>query len=396
MQKKQMQTDKELTNEIVPEEKTPGQKIWQTVKKLAHRWFIVAMGGMAMGLFATLIAGTIMQQIANLLPDGGFTRLLLEASRIARFLMGAGIGAGVAYALKADRLTMFAAIVAGMLGAIAPGNISNGFLAGLLAEGQTLAFGIGNPIGAFLAALFAVEVCLLLAGKTKLDLIVLPLASLIVAVLVTLFICPSITWLIEQIARGLFVAVGWNAFIMGIIIAASIGLILTLPPSSAAIWITICSLAPAGQFTDEIALASAAAAAGGAAHMIGFAVASFRENKWGGLIAQGLGTSMLQIPNVMKKPVILLPAIAASIIVGPLATTVFQLRGNAVGGGMGTAGLVGVIQTVAESAGQIPAWQLVLGVALLFFIIPAGIALLVSEILRKYNIIKLGDMKLEL
>jgi len=359
----------------------------QTVKKLANRWFVVAMGGMAMGLFATLIAGTIMEQIANLLPAGGFTRLLTEAAKIAKFLMGAGIGAGVAYALKADKLTMFAAIVAGTIGAIANG---------LLEEGKTLSFAIGNPIGAYLAALFAVEVCLLLAGKTKLDLLVLPLSSLIIAVLVAWLLCPPVTWLIRQIALGLFTAVGWNAFVMGIVIAVTMGLILTLPPSSAAIWIMICTVIAQGEFTDELAWASAAAAAGGAAHMVGFAVASFRENKWGGLVAQGLGTSMLQIPNVMKKPVILIPAIAASAVVGPLATTVFQLRGNAVGGGMGTAGLVGVIQTVAESAGTMSPFKLILGIALLFFIIPAAVAFVVSEILRKYNIIKPGDMKLDL
>jgi uncharacterized membrane protein len=128
--------------------------------------------------------------------------------------------------------------------------------------------------------------------------------------------------------------------------------------------------------------------------MIGFAVASFRENGIGGLVAQGLGTSMLQIPNVMKNPKIMLPAIVSSAIVGPLSTTVFKLRCGATGGGMGTSGLVGVINTIDNSSGVIPAWKIGLGITLLMFVLPAIISFVVSEILRKFNWIKENDMKI--
>ena len=130
--------------------------------------------------------------------------------------------------------------------------------------------------------------------------------------------------------------------------------------------------------------------------MVGFAVASFRENRWGGLVAQGLGTSMLQIPNLGKNPRILIPAVAASVVVGPISSCVFGLKATAAGSGMGTAGLVGVIDSIGASLGTMPVWQLVLGVAVTYFILPALIALGVSELMRKKNWIRPGDMKIEL
>ena len=191
---------------------------------------------------------------------------------------------------------------------------------------------------------------------------------------------------------------------MGIVISAAMGILLTLPTSSAAIWLAIASPVITGYAAGEIAfetydailLAGGAAMVGCSAHMVGFAVQSFRENKWGGLVAQGVGTSMLQIPNLMRHPQILIPPVFASIIVGPLSTCVFELRCNAVGGGMGTSGLVGIFGAVDASAGVIPDWKLGLGIVLCCFVIPAAVCFAVSEFMRKKGWIKYGDQTLAL
>ena len=184
---------------------------------------------------------------------------------------------------------------------------------------------------------------------------------------------------------GINAAAELHPFWMGLIISVVMGLLLTLPTSSAAIGVSI----------GLKGIAAGAGVAGCCAHMIGFAVASFRENRFSGLIAQGLGTSMLQIPN-LKNPRILIPAVVASAVVGPISTCLFKLQATPVGAGMGTAGLVGVIDMIGASAGVIATWQLVLGIILVCFVLPAAIAFGVSELLRKIGWIKKDDMKIEL
>lgn len=360
----------------------------KTVKKLSKRWFIDAFTGMALGLFATLIAGTILGQIGELITKinnpaalriGAF---VVNVGAIAKTLMGAGIGAGIAYMLKADKLTIFSCMVAGVLGA-----------KGQSFDAINMALGLpGNPVSAYVTALIACEICLLVAGKTKLDIVVIPLTAMIVSGLSVIFICKYINLAIAALSQGIAAAVTWSPFVMGIVIAVVMGIILTMPTSSAAIWI---SIAGATTTSPALLLAGGASVVGCAAQMVGFAVASFRENKWGGLIAQGLGTSMLQIPNIMKNPKILIPPTVASAVVGPLATVVFKLKCDGTGGGMGTSGLVGVIRTIASSA-DLPAWLLILGIALLFFVLPGVISFFVSELLRKIGWIKFGDQKLSL
>ena len=187
---------------------------------------------------------------------------------------------------------------------------------------------------------------------------------------------------------------------MGIVISVVMGILLTMPTSSAAIWVAVASpiLSGGTAGTAEVnamLLAGGAAAVGCACHMVGFAVTSFRENGVGGLISQGIGTSMLQIPNIMKRPAIMVPEIVSSAVCGPLSTCVFGLYCDATGGGMGTSGLVGVFSTVSASAGVLDGWVLGLGIALLFFLLPAGISLAVSELMRKKGWIRPGDMKLD-
>ncbi|HHU42728.1 MAG: PTS sugar transporter subunit IIC [Bacillota bacterium] len=351
-------------------------------KALAKRWFIDALSGMALGLFATLIIGTIFEQIGKLIGNNMVGNFIVKIAAIAKVMMGAGIGAGIAYMLKADKLTIFSCIVSGMVGANALGFINN----------FSLAVGIGNPVGAYLTSLATVEICRFVAGKTKLDIVLVPLTALIVTSVVCITICPPANWVIDKIARGIEISMKWNPFVMGMVIAAAMGILLTLPTSSAAIWI---SIALPYSNSAEILLAGGAAVVGCAAHMVGFAVMSYKENGFSGLLAQGLGTSMLQIPNVMKNPRILIPPTVASLVVGPMSTTLFKLKTGATGGGMGTSGLVGVFSTIEYST-DISTGMLITGIVLLMFVIPALVSWAMALLLRKINWIKEDDLKLKL
>ncbi len=373
---------------------TKGQKALSVVKKLCKRYFIDAFTGMAQGLFCTLIAGTIIAQIASWCGDNSFAHVLGYIGSIAKMLMGAGIGVGIAHKLGAKPLVIFTALVTGLIGAFAGGLVTS------LTEGVsfTLAFGApGNPIGAYVVALLTVEIAGLYAGKTKLDIVLVPLGMLILCLLGIFLAWPFIK-LIDLLAKLIVLAIEAGTavkIIVGIFVAVVMGILLTMPTSSAAIWVAIATSATALANPDAFGIAGGAAVAGCSAHMIGFAVATFRENRWSGLIAQGIGTSMLQIPNIMKKPLIMLPEVVASAVSG-LVAVLLGLRCNASGGGMGTSGLVGVFGTIdASMAVGLDTWRIVLGVILCLFVIPAAVSLGVSEILRKYKLIKPEDMKLD-
>lgn len=369
------------------------ERIRAKLKSLPKRWFIDAFSGMAQGLFCTLIAGTILAQIASWCGQNPFAEALTVISKIAKSLMGAGIGVGIATKLKASPLVVFTAAVTGLIGAFASS------LVDLLTKGTAFVFALGapgNPIGAYVMSLFTVEIALLYAGKTKLDIVLVPLGMMIL-VLGGVFLAWPFIKLIELLGRGIAAAIEVGVavkIVVGVFVAVIMGILLTMPTSSAAIWIAITA-AVSAEYADALSIAGGAAVAGCAAHMIGFAVASFRENGVGGLISQGIGTSMLQIPNIMKKPVIMLPEIIASAVSG-LVAVLLNLRCNAAGGGMGTSGLVGVFGAIdASQAAGLPGWKIALGVILCLFVIPAGVSLLVSEFLRKKNIIAFGDQKLE-
>lgn len=366
-----------------------GEKAKSVAKALAKRWFIDAFSGMAYGLFATLIAGTIFEQIAKIFGDTAFSAYLMLFAKFAKTAMGAGIGAGIAYALKCNKLVIFSCIVAGMAGAF-----SNVFPAYLGAVGK-FALGIpGNPVSAYVAALAAAEIGNLVQGKTKLDIIVVPLSCFAASCFMVWALCPAVNWLILEIGVGITAAVDWSPFFMGVVIAVVMGLLLTLPTSSAAIWVALSSpIFALNPNNYEMLLAGGAAVVGCAAHMVGFAVMSFKENGISGLISQGLGTSMLQIPNLMKNPKILIPPIVASAIVGPLSTCVFKLKCGTSGGGMGTSGLVGVIDTIAKST-DIKVVSLVLGIIFCMFVIPAVVCYFLTLLLKKINWIKENDLKL--
>ena len=371
-------------------------KVKTYLKELPKRFFITAFTGMAQGLFVTLIAGTILAQIASLIGDNYVGNTLLYIANIAKILMGAGIGVGIAYALGKNKLLTFSAAVAGMIGAWADQLVVGG--AGFTFITTKMGAALpGNPIGAYVVTMLVIELVELYSGKTKLDIILIPLGTLLIS-FAGIFVAYPFIWLVNQL--GLLIALATEAtpFIMGVLIAVIMGILLTMPTSSAAIWVAVASPIITGYAKGEIAfeiydamlLAGGAATVGCACHMVGFAVSSYRENGFGGLIAQGVGTSMLQIPNIMKKPILMLPMIISSAICGPLATCVFALKCGTSGGGMGTSGLVGVIDLLNYTSGALG----IVGIFLLMIILPAILNIVISEFMRKKGMIKFGDMKL--
>lgn len=350
------------------------------MKKYFNRIFIDGLTGMAQGLFATLIVGTIIQQIGNLI--GGSTgEMIFLLGKVAAAMTGAGIGVGVACRYKASPLVVVSAGISGMIGAFA-----SKLLAGtVLVEGTIVLAGPGEPLGAFLAAYVGIELGLLVTGKTKVDILVTPLVTISAGSVVGLILGPPIS----QFMLALGNLINWGTeqqpFIMGIVVSVLMGMILTLPISSAAL----------GVILNLGGLAAGAATVGCCCNMVGFAVASYRENKMGGLIAQGIGTSMLQVPNIMRKPIIWLPAIVSSAILGPVSTMVLHMTNNATGSGMGTAGLVGQIMTMETMTATEPASMVLIKILAIQIILPAIITLIVSELMRKKGLINDGDMKLE-
>ena len=298
------------------------------LKKILDRIFIEGLSGMAHGLFATLIVGTIIQQIGTLV--GGQTGNLLYAiGKVAAALTSAGIGVGVAYRFKASSLVVLSAATAGMVGGFA-----SKLLAGtVLNEGAMVFAGPGEPLGAFLAAYIGIEVGQLLAGKTKIDILLTPIVTVGAGSVAGLLAGPPISRFMTKIGEMINWGTEQQPLVMGIVVSVLMGMALTLPISSAAL----------GVILNLNGLAAGAATIGCCCNMVGFAVASFRENKIGGLLAQGIGTSMLQIPNIVRNPLIWLPAILSSAILGPIGTLVLKMTNNATGSGMGTAGLVGQI-----------------------------------------------------
>ena len=351
------------------------------VKKLLNRIFIDGMTGMAHGLFATLIIGTIIQQIGNMI-GGQMGNHIFMMGKVAAALTGAGIGVGVACRFKESNLVVLSAATAGMVGAFA-----SKILAGaVLVDGAMVFSGPGEPLGAFLAAYVGIECGRLLAGKTKIDIIVTPLITIGVGSAVGLVLGPPISKFMGMLGEMINWGTEQQPLLMGIVVSVLMGMILTLPISSAAL----------GVILKLSGLAAGAATVGCCCNMVGFAVASYRENKMGGLLAQGVGTSMLQVPNIMRKPIIWLPAILSSAILGPVGTVILKMANNPTGSGMGTAGFVGQIMTwqtmTATEAPEIVMFKIML----IHIILPAVVTLLISEFMRKKGWIKHGDMKLDL
>ena len=361
------------------------------LKQLPKRYFITAFSGMAQGLFVTLIAGTILAMIAGWIGDNYIGNTLLIIANLAKILMGAGIGVGIAYALGKNKLLIFSAGVAGLIGAWADQLMPTGGGLAVITTKMALALP-GNPIGAYVVTMLVVELVELYAGKTKLDIILIPIGTLVFS-FAGVFVAFPFVWAVNKLGVLIALATKATPFVMGVVISVVMGILLTMPTSSAAIWVAVASPVFASGTADQIdaiLLAGGAAVVGCACHMVGFAIASYRENGLGGFVAQGLGTSMLQIPNIMKKPVIMTPMIIVSAILGPISTCVFKIKCGASGGGMGTSGLVGVIDSFANTMGTLG----VVGIILLLIVLPLVLNFVISEYMRKKNWIKFGDMKL--
>ncbi len=336
-----------------------------------RRYGIDALGAMAQGLFCSLLIGTILNTLGSLTDIAIFTQVGGYASQMAGPAMAIAIG----YALQCPPLVLFSLTAVGWA--------SNAL------------GGAGGPLAVLVIAIIAAELGKVVSKETKIDILVTPLVTIFSGVGLAALIAAPIGAAANWFGNLIMWATDLQPFLMGILVSVAVGIALTLPISSAAI---CAALGLTG-------LAGGAAVAGCCAQMVGFAVLSFRENKWGGLVAQGLGTSMLQMGNIVRNPRIWIPATLASAVTGPIATCVFglQMNGAAVNAGMGTCGLCGPIGVItgwftpAEKALAItPDAMDWIGLALICFVLPAILTWLIGLVCRRLGWIKEGDLKLDL
>lgn len=331
------------------------------------RYFIDAFSAMAQGLFASLLIGTIISTI-GLLTNVEFFN---QVGDFCKSASGAAMAVAIGLALKAPNLVLFSLVAVG-------------FSANKLA-------GAGGPIAVFLLAIVATEFGKVVSKETKIDILLTPLVTILVGCGLAILVAPYIGKFSTIIGGWINKATTLQPLLMGIIISVTIGMCLTLPISSAAICASF----------GIVGLAGGAALAGCCCQMVGFAVMSFKENKWSGLVSQGIGTSMLQMPNIMKKPTIWLPTILASAIAGPLSTTVFklQMNGEAISSGMGTCGFVGQIGVITGWLND-PTWQAnfldIFGLIMVSLILPIVLTLIFHFIALKLKLYKNEDLKLNI
>ena len=344
------------------------------MKKILNHIFIDGLSGMALGLFSTLIIGTIIGQIGTLVGNEIGT-YLIAISSVAKTVTGAGIGVGVAAKFKQGPLVTVSAAVAGMIGAFPALGMES------FALGKA-----GEPLGAFVAALIGIECGRLVAGRTKIDIILTPLVSICTGAAAGFIVGPPISNFMKWLGNLVNINVEASPILGGIAVSVLMGMILTLPISSAALGVSM----------GLTGLAAGAATIGCCCKMVGFAVASYRENKFGGFIAQGIGTSMLQVPNILRRPLIWLPPIISSAILGPIASAVLHMVSTPIGSGMGSAGFVGQIAAYgAMLETGMSSKVALIQIIIMHFVLPAVVTLIFSEGMRKAGWIKDGDMKLE-
>ena len=326
-----------------------------------QRYLIDALSFMASGLFASLLIGTIFNTLGQNLHISLFTDVI---NPLAKQVTGPAIAVAIAYGLQAPPLVMFSCALVG-----ACGNE------------------LGGPVGAFVTTIFACEFGKLVSKETKIDILVTPAVTILIGVLIAEAVGPAVSAFMTGFGNVIMSATEMQPLLMGVIVAVLVGIALTLPISSAAICMML----------GLSGLAGGAATVGCCCQMVGFAVMSYRENGVGGLFAQGLGTSMLQMSNIIKNWKIWIPPTLASAILGPLSTMVFKMENIAIGSGMGTCGLVGQFGTITAmtESGNTSSMMWV-GILLLHFILPSIVTLIISEFMRAKNWIKPGDLKLDI
>ncbi len=331
------------------------------LKKLFKKYIVDALSQMAMGLFCSLIIGLIIGQIAKI-PGLDFLTFVADALSASSPLVGACIGLAIAYGMSSAPLVMISSAITGALG-----------------------YEFGGPVGAYLAVIIGEELGGLISKKTPVDIILTPLVTILTGGLFAKYCCSPINDFMLYLGSVINSATMLSPFLMGIAVSVLVGCALTLPISSVAICVML----------GIDGLAAGAATAGCCAQMISFAVISFKDNGVGGLLSQGLGTSMLQIGNIARKPIIWLAPTLTSAILGPVATGLFKMTNNALGAGMGTAGLVGPIATYATmSEAGFPEGILITKIIILYLVAPALISLAIHYAMTKMGWIKPGDMKL--
>ena len=323
-------------------------------------YLVDALSYMAMGLFCSLILGLIVKQLA-LIPGLDFLGDIAKVLQSAP-VVGGSIGLAIALGLKRDLLVTISAVAVGALG-----------------------YQFGGPVGAYLSAIIGVEAGSLVSKRTPLDIIITPLVAVVVGGLFAKYCCAPINEWVMSLGEVINRATMLNPFIMGIVVSVIVGCVLTLPISSAALCISI----------GIGGLAAGAATAGCCAQMIRFAVISYKDNGVGGLLSQGLGTSMLQIGNIVRKPIIWLAPTLTAAILGPISTVVLGMTNNAAGAGMGTAGLVGPIGCWDSMAATTDHTLLLIEIVGLYFIAPAILSLAIHGVMRRLGWVKDGDMKLQ-
>ena len=350
------------------------------------RYGIDALGAMAQGLFCTLLVGTILNTLGQQFNIGFLNAVIVTLGKgegavtytiggLASAMVGPGIAVAIGSALHAPGLVLFSLIPVG-------------FAANAMG-------GAGGPLAVYAVAIVACECGKLVSKETKVDILVTPIVTILTGIGIAALIAAPIGTAAKAVGSAIMWATELQPFLMGIVVSALVGIALTLPISSAAICASF----------GLVGLAGGAAVAGCCAQMVGFAVMSFKENRWGGLVAQGVGTSMLQMPNIVKNPRIWIPPTLASMITGPLATCLFKLEmnGAAVNSGMGTCGFCGQIgvwtgwvnDVAAGTKAAITAMDWI-GLVLICFVLPAILSFVFCQILRKWGWIKENDLKLEL
>ena len=322
-------------------------------------YFVDATGAMAFGLFASLLVGTILNTIGR---EFGIAFLTDVIWPIAQEATGPAIAVAIAYALRAPDLVLFSSTLVGVA-----------------------SYKLGGPVGVYISTIISVELGKMISKETKLDIIITPVVTVLSGVIIANFIGPYIQNFMLFLGDIVMLATTKKPFVMGILVSTLVGVALTLPISSAALCMML-SLS---------GLAGGAATVGCCAQMIGFAVISFKDNGVEGLFAQGIGTSMLQVPNIVRNPKIWIPPTIASAVLGPISTIIFKMENSPLGSGMGTSGLVGQIETFNTMKGSYSNGNLFLIMLLLHLILPAIISLLIYIPMKKKGLIKDGDLKLK-
>lgn len=350
-------------------------------RKILLDFFIKTLNGMAYGLFATLIIGTILSTIAKCFPsDGEIYKVLFSCASCLQSLTGAGIGIGIALSLKFDSLKTIMLATGGELAAFLSKsfNQTNGVF-------SNDAFKIGDPLTIyFVTIIIALLTMLLLKKKTPVDIIIIPLFGVVLSILLTVIIRSPIIYVTYGLQYIINIATTYQPFLMGILIATLMGMALTAPISSAAIAAIV--------FTGEgegLQIASGAACIGCCCQMVGFAIQARKDNKIGVILSIGIGTSMLEFKNILKNPLIWLPTIIASAILGPIATCVVHLKCMGSSAGMGTAGLVGQIGTITSMGNQLSTYLIIV---LFEILAPLVLVYLLDLLFRKLKLIKIGDL----